>query len=240
MPALSTISIVIPAFNEARRLPGTLEKILAFTASRPEVAEVIVVDDGSRDDTARVAAEFASRSPLVRSISYPANRGKGHAIRQGVLASTGDLVLISDADLSTPVSELDVLRDAIASHDVAIGSRALDPSRVRLRQALYRQWMGKTFNRIMRAITGLPFHDTQCGFKLFRGEVARAIFRDARIDRFAYDVEALMIARRLGATIVEVPVLWFNSPDSRVHVIRDSARMLFDVIRIRLRVGVAR
>lgn len=240
MPALSSISVVIPAFNEARRLPQTLDRIVSFAASRPEVREVIVVDDGSADATGEVVEDFASRNPLVRPISYGANRGKGFAIRTGILASTCEYVLISDADLSTPIEELDTLAAAIGDHRIAIGSRAIDPSSVRRRQAWYRQWMGRTFNRIMRALTGLPFRDTQCGFKLFRGEDARAIFAEARVDRFAYDVEALMLAMRRGIGIVEVPVLWFNSPDSRVHVARDSARMLADVIRIRLRLGSVR
>ncbi|MHB0968823.1 MAG: dolichyl-phosphate beta-glucosyltransferase [Thermoanaerobaculia bacterium] len=240
MPALSSISVVIPAFNEARRLPQTLERIVAFAASRPELREIIVVDDGSSDATGKVVEEFASRHPVVRPISYGANRGKGFAIRTGILASTCDYVLISDADLSTPIEELDTLAAAIGDRRIAIGSRAVDPSRVRLRQAWHRQWMGKTFNRIMRALTGLPFRDTQCGFKLFRGDDARTIFAEARVDRFAYDVEALMLAMRRGIGIVEVPVLWFNSPDSRVHVARDSTRMLADVIRIRLRLGSVR
>lgn len=240
MPALSSISIVVPAFNEARRLPQTLERLAAFAATRPEIREIIVVDDGSTDATRGVAEDYAARLPIVRPISYGANRGKGFAIRTGVLASTSDFVLISDADLSTPVEEIDTLAAAIGDHGIAIGSRALDPSRVRLRQAWYRQGMGRTFNLIMRGLTGLRFRDTQCGFKLFRGDAARSIFAEARVDRFAYDVEALMLAARHRIAVVEVPVLWFNSPDSRVQIARDSVRMLVDVIRTRLRLGSAR
>lgn len=240
MPALSSISIVVPAFNEARRLPQTLDRIVAFAASRPEIREITVVDDGSTDATRGVVEDFAARLPIVRPISYGANRGKGFAIRTGVLASTSDFVLITDADLSTPIEEIDTLAAAIGDNGIAIGSRAIDPSRVRLRQTWHRQLMGKTFNMIMRGLTGLRFRDTQCGFKLFRGDDARSIFAEARVDRFAYDVEALMLAARHRIGVVEVPVLWFNSPDTRVHVVRDSARMLADVIRTRLRLGSVR
>lgn len=207
-------------------------------AANPRVKELVLVDDGSRDGTAAVMREAAKASPTVRAVSYRPNAGKGYAVRRGVLEASADLaVLISDADLSTPLDDLGALERALADHDVAIGSRALALSRIGVRQAWYRQWMGRGFNRLMRSITGLPFSDTQCGFKMFRGEAAKAIFAQATVDRFAWDVEVLLIANRLGLSICEVPVRWDNSADSRVRIFRDSLRMLIDVIRIRLRHG---
>jgi len=231
-------SIVIPAYNEAQRLPATLRTLLDFAANhKGEIEEILVVDDGSSDETSAVARKVEKESPLVRLIHYRDNGGKGYAIRRGVVEARGDLILLSDADLSTPITELDRLRSRIDSAPIVIGSRALDTSMVKVPQRWYRQQMGRIFNRIMRRLTGLPFGDTQCGFKLLRRDVAREIFPLATIDRFAWDVEMLMIADTRGYSVIEVPVLWFNSPDSRVHIIRDSARMLIDVIGIRRRLG---
>lgn len=237
MLASSSLSIVIPAFNEMRRLPETLETIERFASSRNDIAEVIIVDDGSRDTTAEVTKTFGNRSIPFHLVTYSQNAGKGYAIRRGVLQATGSLILVSDADLSTPITELDKLLPYLTEHDVIIGSRAIDEELTRLKQAWYRQGMGKTFNWMMRRITGLSFRDTQCGFKLFRGAAAREIFEKATVDRFAYDVEMLMIATKLGHSVVEVPVEWFNSVDSRVRIVRDSARMLVDIIRARVRLG---
>jgi dolichyl-phosphate beta-glucosyltransferase len=229
----SAVSIVIPAYNEQRRLPRTLEEIFEYAASSPiRVAEVIVVDDGSLDETA--AAARAVADPRLRVISYTPNRGKGYAIRQGTLAAEGDLVLISDADLSTPIAELEKLHAALDDRtSIAIGSRALDPSTVLRRQAWPRQAMGKVFNRLVRMIAGAPFPDTQCGFKLLRRSDAVEIASRAFVDRFAFDVEWLVLASRMGIGVADVPVAWINSPDSRVHVVRDSLRMLSDLVRIR-------
>ncbi|MGK2857353.1 MAG: dolichyl-phosphate beta-glucosyltransferase [Thermoanaerobaculia bacterium] len=232
-----TISVVIPAYNEARRLPETLRKIDEYaTRSTHPIVEVIVVDDGSRDDTARAASRM-STSIRVRTISYSHNSGKGYAIRRGVIEAKGDLVLISDADLSTPIAEVEKLLAALATHDVAIGSRAVDRSLVKLRQSRLREGVGKLGNQLMRAITGMPFRDTQCGFKLVPAERAREIFRLAVVDRFAWDVEFLLLAGLQGCTIAEVPVLWFNAPGSRVNVLRDPPKVLWDVARLRLRYG---
>ena len=195
---------------------------------------MIVVDDGSSDGTGELARRAAAAAGLpVEILRHPENRGKGAAIRTGVLASIGDPVLVSDTDLSTPLAEWVKLAERLPTHPVAIGSRALQEDLVRRRQPFYRQTMGKVFNAFVRLLAVPDIHDTQCGFKLFRGSVARELFADARIDRFAYDVEILFLARRRGIEIAEVPVLWFNSPESKVSVVRDSLRMLRDLVRIR-------
>lgn len=239
MPA-RTVSIVIPAYNEARRLPATLEKLRRYADEHREVQQIIVVDDGSRDATAGVVRDWAKRDSRIQLVSYSPNVGKGYAIRRGILEVHGDLVLISDADLSTPIEEIAKLTEALNEHDLAIGSRGVDETTVKQRQRWYRQKMGKVFNRLMRSITGLPYIDTQCGFKLMPRPVAREIFSRAIVDRFAFDVEMLMLARDRRYLVTEVPVLWFNSPDSRVHIIRDSLRMLRDVLALRWRLGKTR
>ena len=231
-------SIVIPAYNEAQRLPASLRTLLDFAQNhKGEIEEILVVDDGSTDQTPAVVRQIEKDASLIRLIHYSRNGGKGYAIRRGVVEARGDLILLSDADLSTPITELTRLRSFIDQAPIIIGSRAVDRSTVKLPQRWYRQQMGIIFNRIMRALTGLSYGDTQCGFKLMRRDVAREIFQEATVDRFAYDVEMLMIAATRGYSVIEVPVLWFNSADSRVHVLRDSTRMLFDVIGIRMRLG---
>jgi dolichyl-phosphate beta-glucosyltransferase len=223
-------SLVVPAFDESGRIERAVTEIAAWRATRPGGWdwEVIVVDDGSSDGTgelARCAAESV-RLPL-EILRHDRNRGKGAAIRTGVLASVGDPVLVSDTDLSTPLAEWVKLAERLPTHPVAIGSRGVD-------EDLVGQFMGKSFNAFVRLLAVPGIHDTQCGFKLFRGDVARELFSQARIDRFAYDVEILYLARRRGIPIAEVPVLWFNSPESKVAVVRDSVRMLRDLLRIRL------
>jgi dolichyl-phosphate beta-glucosyltransferase len=231
-----TISVVIPAYNESARLPETLRKIAEYAPRCPRaIVEVIVVDDGSSDETARVAS--SAELPLqVRTISYSRNAGKGYAIRRGVLEAKGELVLISDADLSTPISEVEKLLAALETHDVAIGSRA-DRSLLKRRQAWLRERIGRVGNHVMRAITGMPFRDTQCGFKLLRADRAREIFRVAVVDRFAWDVELLLLAGLQGCAVAEVPVLWFNAEGSKVNVLRDPPKVLWDIARLRLRYG---
>ena len=235
-----TISIVIPAYNEARRLPETLRKIDAFAphSSRP-IVEILVVDDGSRDPTAQVASHTKTAVP-VRTISYSMNSGKGYAIRRGVLEAKGELILISDADLSTPIEEVEKLLAALGGYDIAIGSRAVDRSLVKLRQSWLRERVGRVGNHVMRAITGLPFRDTQCGFKLVPAGRAREIFRLAVVDRFAWDVEFLLLAGLQGCSITEVPVLWFNAEDSRVNVLLDPPKVLWDIAKLRMRYGAYR
>ena len=229
-------SLVVPAFDERARIERAIGAISAWRRSGPGGWdwEVIVVDDGSTDGTAEIARSAALAENLaVEILRHEKNRGKGAAIRTGVLASTGDPVLVSDTDLSTPLTEWVKLAERLPTYPVSIGSRALDEDLVRRRQPFYRQFMGKIFNGFVRTLAVPGIHDTQCGFKLFRGDVARDLFAQARIDRFAYDVEILFLARRRGIAIAEVPVLWFNSPESKVSVVRDSVRMLRDLARIR-------
>jgi len=228
------LSIVIPAYNEEARLPASLGAIAAYLsakASAPRV-EVLVVDDGSSDATGPRAEEAARRHALpLRVLRLAENRGKGAAVRAGCLEAAGALVLVSDADFSTPVYEWEKL--AAAGAPVAIGSRALDEALVKEKQPFFRQAMGKLFNRLVRLVAVPGIHDTQCGFKLFTLEAAREIFSRTKVDRFAYDVEALLLARQLGYAIAEVPVLWFNSADSRVTLF-GGAQAYWDVLRIRL------
>lgn len=233
------VSLVVPAYNEEGRIRPSIARIAEHVRGRPESWEVIVVDDGSSDGTAEAVREAAAANGLsVRVIELPANRGKGAAVRAGVLAARGDWILISDADLSTPLGEWEKLRDAGAR--VAIGSRALDESLIRRKQPWYRRTMGKTFNGFVRLLSVRGIRDTQCGFKWIEGDLARELFSRTRIDRFAYDVEILSMARGLGVEIAEVPVVWVNSPQSKVAVVRDSLRMLRDLVRIRVAAKRAR
>jgi dolichyl-phosphate beta-glucosyltransferase len=229
-------SLVIPAYNESRRIAHCVREVAKWVRGRPggHDWQVVLVDDGSTDDTANKASELASQENLeLQVVSYAPNRGKGAAIREGVLASSGDPVLISDTDLSTPLTEWTKLADRLATHPVAIGSRALQDDLVRKKQAPHRVLLGKAGNGIIQLFAVPGIQDTQCGFKLFRGDAARTLFREARVDRFAWDVEILYLARRHGLAIAEVPVLWFNSPESKVRVVRDAIQTLWDVLRIR-------
>jgi dolichyl-phosphate beta-glucosyltransferase len=229
-------TLVVPAYNESNRIEACVRSVAHWARARPGGWdwETILVDDGSTDDTVAQARRAAAQEKHdLTVISYTPNRGKGAAIREGVLSSSGDPVLVSDTDLSTPLSEWVKLAERLPTHPIAIGSRAMEQTLVRKRQPLYRQLMGRTFNRFVRLFTVHGIGDTQCGFKLFRGDLARELFRAARIDRFAYDVEILYLAQRRGIAIAEVPVVWINSPESKVAVVRDSLRMLWDLLRIR-------
>lgn len=236
------ISIIIAAYNEEARLPASLNRINEYLAARNISAEIIVVDDGSGDGTAQATLALADSLPGLRLISYPVNRGKGYALRTGVLDSQGQLVLLSDADLSTPIEEVDSLMTFIVedSFHVAIGSRALALSRIEESQPWWRQGMGKIFNRIVKLLVIDDFSDTQCGFKLFVGDTARRLFSEARINRFAYDVEILALAKKNGYRIAEVPIKWINSPGSKVDPVKDSLQMIKDLFRIRRRVGAVK
>lgn len=227
------ISVVIPAYNEAERLGSTLERTVDYLSPRGLSYEVLLVDDGSRDPTVQVAEAFADRG--VRVIRHERNRGKGAAIKTGLLASRGAEVLLSDADASTPIEELEKLRRRLPEAPVVLGSRAVAGADIRQHQPFYRELMGKTFNRIIRLVGVRGLNDTQCGFKLLAGEVARQIGAELTIDGFAYDVELVWLARRHGYRVVEVGVVWVDSPDSRVDPIRSSVAMLRDVVRMRLR-----
>ena len=230
------LSIVIPAFDEAARLGPTLEMVCDFAARREGGFEVIVVDDGSRDGTAAVAEGFAARG--VRLLRLPRNRGKGAAVRTGVLASQGARVLISDADLSTPIAELDRVEPHLAEAPLVFGSRGLGESRVVRHQPWYRQAMGRTFNLIIRLLGVGGLRDTQCGFKLLDGETARQLFAEMTVDGFAFDVELVLLARRRGLAIVEIGVEWANAEGSRVHPVWSSLGMLRDVLRLRFRLAL--
>jgi len=226
------LSLVIPAYNEAKRIGWTLLAVDAYLARQDYESEVVVVDDGSSDDTAAVA-KAASRA--VRVISYRPNRGKGHAVKTGMLAAAGDYRLFNDADGSTPIEELDKLWPRFeAGADIVIGSRSLPESDVRVRQHILRETMGRTFNLFVKLILREPYIDTQCGFKGFTAAATELVFRRQRIEGFCVDPELLYIARKHGLRIDEVPVRWINSPDSRVRVIGDSLRMFCDLLRIRL------
>jgi glycosyltransferase involved in cell wall biosynthesis len=211
-----SISIVIPAYNEEKRLPATLSIIQAYLhATGWEFAEIVVVDDGSRDATAELA-----RQAGVRVLQNPGNRGKGYSVRHGMLKAKGDWLLFSDADLSTPIEEVEKLWNAVAREQAqaAIGSRDLDRSLIGVRQPLFREFGGRFFNLVIRLITGLPFHDTQCGFKLFEGAAAREIFRRQLVERFGFDVEVLFIAQKLGYRTLEVPVRWNDVAGTKVKM----------------------
>jgi dolichyl-phosphate beta-glucosyltransferase len=229
-------TLVVPAYNESNRIEACVRSVAQWARARPGGWdwETILVDDGSTDDTlAQARGAAAQEKHDLTVISYTPNRGKGAAIREGVLRSSGDPVLVTDTDLSTPLSEWVKLAERLPTHPIAIGSRAMEQALVRKRQPFYRQFMGRTFNQFVRLFTVHGIGDTQCGFKLFRGDLARELFRAARIDRFAYDVEILYLAQRRGIPIAEVPVVWINSPESKVAVVRDSLRMLWDLPRIR-------
>jgi dolichyl-phosphate beta-glucosyltransferase len=230
------LSLVIPAYNEEARLGATLFRVAEWLDSRRLSAEILVVDDGSADGTARIARE-ALTGRRGEVLSGEANRGKGYAVRRGILAARGRSVLVSDADLSTPIEEYDKLAAASRARNlqVAIGSRALHSSRVEVRQNPLRQLMGKTFNRIMRGMTGLPFQDTQCGFKLLDRAATRPVVQRMVVDRFAFDVELLFLCVRAGLRVEEVPVVWRNAPGSKVSLLGDPANMLWDVARVRWR-----
>jgi dolichyl-phosphate beta-glucosyltransferase len=236
------LSVIIAAYNEEKRLEKTLRAITAFIDNQSLDAEIIVVNDGSRDGTSQILDRLKGEMPRLAAISYHENRGKGYALRQGVLASRGDLVLLTDADLSTPMEEFEKLAQTLVSApcDIAIGSRALQLSRILRQQPWWRRTMGKTFNRIVKTVVLDGFEDTQCGFKLFRGPAARELFGRAVIDRFAFDVEILCRARQEGLRIEEIPVVWSNAPGSKVNPVTDSARMFLDTLRIRFLLGSAK
>ena len=233
MSARPELSIIIPSFNEELRLPATLEKIATYIQSRRPNTEVIVVDDGSTDGTAGVAESWRDRISQLRVVSNGRNRGKGFSVRHGSLEARGDIILFTDADLSSPIEEGEKLLAALGSHDVAIGSRAVDRSLIEEHQSPFRELSGIIFNRIVRAILRLPFEDTQCGFTAFRRERCRIIFEQQTIERFGFDPELLYLARHHGLSTVEVPVRWAHSPATKVSMLRDSLQMFLDVFVIR-------
>jgi dolichyl-phosphate beta-glucosyltransferase len=232
---LDSLSIVIPAYNEESRLPKTFDRILGWLdEQRFKFREVIVVDDGSRDATAGVVEEYSKPPSPIRLLRNPGNKGKGYAVRHGVLDAEGEWILYTDADLSTPIEELQKLESAAAQQNavIAIGSRAVDRSLVAVHQSPFREYSGRFFNVVMRALTGLPFHDTQCGFKLYRADAAKDVFSRQEQDGFSFDVENLVIAKKLGLRAVEVPVRWANVEGTKV-TLAQGLKSFTDLLQIR-------
>ncbi|MGD9563758.1 MAG: dolichyl-phosphate beta-glucosyltransferase [Pyrinomonadaceae bacterium] len=231
------ITIVVPAFEEEERLGVSVRKILTYVGDKRVDAELIVVDDGSGDRTTEVAKEAFSEFPnaAARAIRYESNRGKGFAVKTGLLTASSDIALFSDADLSTPIEEMHKLIDPIVAgeYDVTFGSRALDRSLIGTHQPWRREQGGKVFNLVVRLMTGMPFWDTQCGFKAFNISKFRPLLDVMRIDRFGFDVEFLYVAQLHGLRLKEIPVRWNNDERSKVSVIRDSVRMFDEVRQIR-------
>ncbi len=229
-----TYSIVIPAYNESARIGATLEKVLAYIAQSGWNAEVIVVNDGSRDSTVEIVHRCAERHPALRLIENPGNRGKGYSVRNGMLNAHGEMLLFSDADLSSPIEEASRLVDAIsAGADIAIGSRWLRSELQTGRQPLYRQLFGRVFNLMLRVTLGLKYSDTQCGFKAFTRRAAQTIFPLQRIERWGFDPELLFLANKFGFTVAEVPVKWAHSEGTRISPLRDGIRMFAEMLKIR-------
>jgi dolichyl-phosphate beta-glucosyltransferase len=231
--AAPEFSIIVPAYNEERRLPETLKGIAAYIRISGREAEILVVDDGSTDRTAAIANSFRDKFPAFQVLSNGVNRGKGYSVRHGMLEARGRIVLFTDADLSAPIEEADKLFAALETHDVAIGSRALDRGLISIHQSRFREFAGIIFNTIVRLCLRLPFVDTQCGFKAFRREPCRIIFEQQRVERFGFDPELLYLARRHGLRAVEIPVRWGHSPATKVSMFRDSLQMFLDVLIIR-------
>ena len=229
------LSIVIPAYNEERRLPRTLDRITAFLKSIPLKTEIIVVDDGSSDRTAQVVAGFQEQDAAVRLVSNGINRGKGFSVRHGMLQARGEFALFTDADLSTPIEEVSKLLEPLFEDrcDVAIGSRSMDRSLIEAHQPAIREWAGFCFNYAVCSMMGIDFSDTQCGFKAFRTEAARIVFEQQRIERFGFDPEILFLAKRHGLRTEEVGVRWSHDSATKVNVAVDGTRMVIDLLLIR-------
>lgn len=231
---LPQISIVIPAYNEAARIESALHRVLTCVRERGWDAEVLVVDDGSTDDTAAIVQRWQADYPELQLFENPGNRGKGYSVRNGLLQASGRVVMFTDADLSAPIEEAERLFAAIAAGaDVAIGSRWLDKQKQTRHQPLYRRFFGRCYNALTRLVMGLPYKDTQCGFKAFRREAAQLIFPLQTIERWGFDPEILFIAQKLGLRIVEVPVTWGHDERSRISYLRDGSQMLKEMMEIR-------
>lgn len=229
-----TYSIVIPAYNESARLGATLKKVLSYVHSMRWDAEVIVVNDGSRDNTSDIVREHAAADPILRLVENPGNRGKGFSVRMGMLSARGRVVLFSDADLSSPIEEAPKLLQALeAGADIAIGSRWLRAETQTQRQPLYRQIFGRVFNLLLRLTLGLQFKDTQCGFKAFKRPAVQAIFPLQKIERWGFDPEILFLARKFGFRVQEVPVAWGHSGGTRINPLIDGSRMFLEMLHIR-------
>ena len=236
-----SVSVVIPAYNEGERIEATLGRLTEYLAKNFPRFELIVVDDGSGDDTADKVKRAAETNPHIALISYSPNRGKGFAVRQGMLRAANDAVLFTDADLSTPVEEIAMaLRELARGFPVVIASRRHPDSTIAARQSRAREMIGRIFNALVRLMLGLPYQDTQCGFKCFTRSAAKEVFGRARIDTFSFDVEVLLIAKTLGYAIKEISVRWTNAPGSKVRPLRDALTILSELLilyRAKLRGG---
>jgi len=229
-----TYSIVLPAFNESERIAATIENIFTFAAKKSWQTEIIVVNDGSTDDTVEVVRRCAATRPGLRLLQNPGNRGKGYSVRHGMLQAQGEILLFSDADLSSPIAEAEKLFAAIAAGaDIAIGSRWLKTELQLRRQPLYRQIYGRIFNLALHLILGLQFKDTQCGFKAFTRRAAHALFPLQKIERWGFDPELLYLAKRLHLRVEEVPVAWAHREGTRINPLRDGMRMFVEMLQIR-------
>lgn len=232
---IGLLSVVIPTYNEESKLPVTLKEIIIYFDEGHADYEIIIVDDGSTDTTQLKIEEFQSNHSRIRLLKNGRNSGKGFSVKKGILAAKGEYILFCDADGSTPISELEkLLRKLRAGDDIAIGSRGLRLSQIKVRQPVYREYMGKIFNRLVRLFAVPGISDTQCGFKCFKRVVARELFNEQTLNHFSFDVEILYLAQKRGYKIAEVPVIWVNSPESCVSLIKDPLRMLFDLLRIPL------
>ncbi len=226
------ISIIIPTYNEEKRIKKTLESILTYVQTKKHDYEIIVVNDGSTDKTKDVVLEFKSKKITV--LDNPCNRGKGYSVKQGFLAATKEWVLFSDADLSTPIEELETFF-RYKDYDVIIGSRNLSDSLIVVKQPLIRSTLGKIFPFFVRLLVLPGIYDTQCGFKLFKKDAAKKIAELQNIDGFCFDVEQLVIAKKSGFTIKEVPISWHNDERSKIKIVKDSVRMFWDLLRIKIK-----
>lgn len=232
-PSPIELSIVVPSFNEEKRLPATLERIARYIRASGRSTEVIVVDDGSTDRTCEVAESFGGTIEHLRVVSNGRNRGKGYSVKHGSMEARGEIALFTDADLSAPIEEADKLLAKMAEYDVAIGSRAMNRDLIEVHESRLREFAGIVFNRIVRIVLRLPFVDTQCGFKAFRREKCKILFEQQTIERFGFDPELLYLARHHGLKTAEVAVRWAHSPATKINMWRDSVQMFLDVLIIR-------
>ncbi len=231
---MSQYSIVFPAYNESERITASLDQVLKHISAERWDAEVIVVNDGSRDNTADIVRRYAAQHPIVSLIENPGNRGKGYSVRNGMLNARGDILLFSDADLASSISEASKLLDAIAAGaDVAIGSRWLRPELQTERQSPMRQLFGRIYNLLLRIVLGLKYCDTQCGFKAFTRKAARTIFSTQHVERWGFDAEVLFLARHFGFKVTEVAIAWAHADDSKLNPVRDGMRMFREMLSIR-------
>ena len=232
------LSIVIPAYNEESRLGASLKKIISYLDKQGRRFEIIVVDDGSSDRTVQTVKETAEkldRATFVQILENGTNQGKGYSVRRGMLAASGECALLTDADLSTPIDQIIKLELEVIQKEchIAFGSRDLQDSEIYKHQSLFRETGGKIFNLVMRLVTGLPYRDTQCGFKLFNMQFCRALFKQQRLTNYAYDVEILYLARTRGLSVREIGVGWQHHPNSKIHILSDGIGLFWGLFTIR-------